>query len=517
MTERIKVFGGPGCGKTTIIKEFYRKYMREGHTPCDITVLSFRKSAASDLIAATFSYANVDEVVLKKHVGTIHSICYRLIGYPETLEASDYNEFINTNNYGKYLKNPNASFSNSEESAYSGDMFDLYTWLRNTCTPFESWKRYPGIENIKMPAGKVPEFLKNYEEYKKNTGKIDFSDMLQTVIDEQIPLDTPILMVDEFQDFTAQMYKIFNMWVQKCDSVLVAADPNQSIYEFWGGKPEYYFDFRAVEIVRPETFRLTEQLKTFSHRVLKAAGMTAPETRARASDGRCIYRIRYNDRFPVYDDEFHLVRCNYQAGAVALDLAKEGKLFTGLYGWSDGEIDAANAIILIKRGKALHFNHVKAIINLFPAKVLGIKGSKADLIDSLEKKYTPQLQTGTGILNAKVLDILFSSNPTRGMTRDGKLFKAKINGVKSRKETLTQKEASGRKILTIHGAKGLEADVVFLHTAITPRIKKLIALSKKDKQAEARVWYVGVTRPKKLLYIVTDAGHNYQLPGATLC
>ena len=45
-TGRIKVFGGPGCGKTTIIKEFYQKYLLEGYKPEDITVLSFRKTAA---------------------------------------------------------------------------------------------------------------------------------------------------------------------------------------------------------------------------------------------------------------------------------------------------------------------------------------------------------------------------------------------------------------------------------------------------------------------------------------
>ena len=517
LTEKIKFFGGPGCGKTSIIKDFYQKYLLEGYRANEITVLTFRKNAASDLIDATIYYAKVEEKVLKQHVGTIHSICNRLIGHPKKMEPEDYKVFIELNNYGKYFKIPGKSKADAEESVYSGDLFDLYSWLRNTCIPLDQWKKYPGLKNIKMPSSKVPEFFQKYEEYKKQIGKIDYSDMLQIVIDEQIPIDTPILMVDEFQDFTAQMYRIFEMWIPSCDFVLVAADPNQSIYEFWGGNADYYYNFDAVEIIRPETFRLTEQIKNFSHIILKYAGMTAPEIKARKADYNSIHNVRYDVQLPVYDEEFHLIRCNYQAQAIALSLAKDSKVFRGLCGWKNEEIDAANAIILIRQGKAISFDQMKAILNMFPAKMLGITGSKTDFINNLEKSYTPQLQTGTGILNEKILDILNSGDTTKRMLRDSVLFKAKINGIKKRTELITSKEVKRRAVLTIHGAKGLEATAVFLHTAITPRIQKALLIPGKESKAEARVWYVGATRAKKVIYLVTDAGKNYTLPGFPSC
>lgn len=517
MCEKIKFFGGPGCGKTSIIKDFYQKYMLDGYRADEITVLTFRKNAANDLIAATIPVAKMTEEALREHVGTIHSICYRLIGHPEIMAPGDYRAFIELNNYGKYLKNPTVSKTNVEESVYSGDLFDLYSWLRNTCTALDQWKRYPGTKNLKLPDSKVTEFLTKYEEYKKQVGKIDFSDMLQIVIEDQIPIDTPILMVDEFQDFTAQMYKIFEMWVHSCNSVLVAADPNQSIYEFWGGCTDYYYRFEAVEVIRHETFRLTEQMKNFSHKILKYAGMAAPETKARKADYNSIQTIRYDVQLPVYDEEFHLIRCNYQAHAISLSLANEGKVFSGLCGWKNEEIDAANAIILIRQGKVISFDQMKAVLNMFPTKMLGITGSKTDFINTLEKSYTPQLQTGTGILTENVLDIINSIDPTKGMVRDSVLFRAKINGVKNRDDLITFKDVKNRAVLTIHGAKGLEATAVFLHTAITPRIQKVLTIPGKESRAEARVWYVGATRAKQVLYLVTDAGKNYTLPGVTSC
>ena len=175
------------------------------------------------------------------------------------------------------------------------------------------------------------------------------------------------------------------------------------------------------------------------------------------------------------------------------------------------------AVISIRLGRAVSFDQMKAIIDLFPSKLLGVNGSKDGFISEIRKSYSPQLQTGTGILNSKILDILNSSDPTVGMVRDGVLFKAKINGVKKRKELITSTEVKNRNILTIHGAKGLEADAVFLHTAIPPRIQKTLLIPGKESQAEARVWYVGVTRPKNVLYLVTDAGKNYTLPGVPSC
>ena len=88
LTKKIKVFDGPGCDKTTIIKDFYQKYLLDGYEPTEITVLTFRKTAAADLINVTISCARLEEKKLKQHVGTIHSICYRLISYPEKMEQS---------------------------------------------------------------------------------------------------------------------------------------------------------------------------------------------------------------------------------------------------------------------------------------------------------------------------------------------------------------------------------------------------------------------------------------------
>jgi len=55
----------------------------------------------------------------------------------------------------------------------------------------------------------------------------------------------------------------------------------------------------------------------------------------------------------------------------------------------------------------------------------------------------------------------------------------------NRTHIITSDEVQNRKIMTIHGAKGLEADAVFLHLGITPEIRKVILMPGEDRRAEA--------------------------------
>lgn len=471
-----KILGSPGCGKTHYLKEIYQHYLQEGYKPEEITVLTFRKNAADDLINAIKPYTKLEEKEVKKHVGTIHSICLRLLGTPGVIDEDDLRVF--TEEFGYKFVN---RAQGAEESSRSGNLFDLYSWLRNTCTPFDHWRKYPGSDKIKIPAEQVTEFLKNYEFYKKQIGRIDYSDMLQDVIDKKIPLDTPILMVDEFQDLTAQMHQVFELWAETCKDVYIAGDPNQSIYGFFGGSPDYFRNWEAEEIVLGETYRLSEQINNYSRDLLKCHKMSAPDIKAVKVDSNVIFRVPYHIELPTFPSELHLTRCNYQAGALAIKLASEGKVFSApYYGWKDNEIDAANGIITLRT------------LN--------------------EAERTPQQMVALGKLYKNLLfDKIRSGNIFDGMTSNNKLLRAKLAGIMNRTCIITKEEVQNRKIMTIHGAKGLEADAVFLHLGITPEIRKAILLPGEDQRAEARVWYVGITRAKKVLYLIEDAKYNFPL------
>jgi superfamily I DNA/RNA helicase len=292
-------------------------------------------------------------------------------------------------------------------------------------------------------------------------------------------------MIDEFQDLTVQMNQVFNMWVESCEHVYIAGDPNQSIYGFFGGSPDFFTNWEAEEIVLDETFRLPEPIKNYSRDLLKCNKMIAPEMKAVATDSKVIIRAYYEAKLPSFPSELHLIRCNYQASAIAMKLAIEGKVFSGSYGWKDSEIDAANGIITLRTSNKAERT---------PQRIWAL--------GKLYKHINGQLFDSDKILSGNIFD---------GMITNNKLLRAKLAGIVNRTHIITPNEAMNRKIMTIHGAKGLEADAVFLHLGITPEIRKAILMPGEDQRAEARVWYVGITRAKKVLYLIEDINYGYPL------
>lgn len=519
MTVRIKILGSPGTGKTTKIKEFYRKFRETGYKQEEIKVATFRKSVANELVDVLIEPGTSKEE-LKTSVGTIHSFCYRILGCPQIIKPKDYADFIKEFKYGSYIKSKskkNIEIDDLEEVAYSGDVFDLYAWCKNMMLSPEYWYRYPGASNTILPKDRIPEFFKNFDEYKKRINRIDFTDMLQMVLDQGIQLDCSILMVDEFQDLTPQMNAVFEMWCKSCfiEKVVIAGDPFQSIYGFWGGSPDFFDRFEGIKIVLPNSHRLPQQIKDFSRAILRYQGMIAPDVTAKLGYGNVITNIHHSDPYPVYPTELHLIRANYQGAGIAMRLAKDGKVFGWTVnnqekGWTHDEINLANAIISLKAGMLyLPVEQLRSIVRHFPDEVLELPTTKEEF---LKNDLSEKILMTSWKPNEKVITILKSDNPTKGMLKSGLLFQERINGVKSRKDPIKHDEINNRRIMTIHAAKGLEADAVFLHTGITARTQKATVVTGKESKEESRVWYVGVTRARERLYLVQDEGHNYKLP-----
>jgi superfamily I DNA/RNA helicase len=507
MTKK-KYIAPPGCGKTTSLVAEYANHVYLGdYNANDVKCVTFRKPAANDLLKKVSS---VVEESVKEHVGTFHSICYRLIGRPPVLETKDLNQFAKDSGYAPYMRADIAT--DDEDSVYSGKLLDLYTWLMNTQTPVEKWYLYPGADNIPLPASKVPDFIINYEKFKQKIGKIDFSDMLEIVLSNEIPLDTPVLMVDEAQDQTKQVFRVFEMWAKKCESVIIAGDPFQSIYGFWGGSPDHFRQWDAKEIVRNESHRLLKPVWDLAVGILRNERQYPPEVIAKESTVNPVHYVEWDQMPPEHPgSELHLVRCNYQKGAIAMQLAQRGRVFGGLEGWDDTEISLANAIIRARIGAPLLPGDMQAMADSFPYKLFKFSGRKADFIEFLKLHYRPTLAEMNPHIKEELYNLLKSDMPATYINC-GKLRQAKINGILQRKSPIVSDELHNRKILTIHGAKGLEADSVYLHTGITPRIHRSLVFPSEDSQAEARVWYVGVTRTKQRLYVIKDAGYNYPFP-----
>ncbi|MGB3907273.1 MAG: UvrD-helicase domain-containing protein, partial [Methanomethylovorans sp.] len=454
-----KVHGCPGTGKTTTLLRRLEALLC-CYRPEDITVTTFRRTTARELIQA-FKGTQAQ---------TLHSLCRKLLNGPDIMSDRDYAKFGVTHGYK--IKRRDLS-----EDQVSGDPVDCYSWLRNTFTPIEDAYLYPGYDDISHVD--LDRFVTEYEGFKQEAGKVDFTDLLTMVMEDRTPLDTPVLMVDEYQDLTPLQDAVIKMWNTGTDNTIIAGDPAQSIYGVFGGSPELFKGFEVdTNTILEESHRLYTPIWGLARDTLAAERQDTPDIVTREAPYSPICDMSFDDPYPVHPGTvLHLVRCNYQAPAIALQLAEAGQLFSGLGGWSDNEIRLFNVILKMRAGEALQRFDMYTLLRYYP-----------DHVQATAEELKHHRTTNKPPITPGLYEIMRTPNPVAYIKDSGKLFNMKIlQALKSRKAPISYEDLTETRLLTIHGAKGAEADTVFLHTGITPKINKSIKIPGPDSEAEARV------------------------------
>ncbi len=142
--------------------------------------------------------------------------------------------------------------------------------------------------DIPLDAEKVAAVYAGYEKLKADRDGVtllDFDDLLLHTA-AAIENDAAIagefrdryrcFVVDEYQDVTPLQQRVLDAWLGERDDLTVVGDANQTIYSFTGASPRYLLDFTRrypeAMIVRLERdYRSTPQVVSLANRVIAAA------------------------------------------------------------------------------------------------------------------------------------------------------------------------------------------------------------------------------------------------------
>lgn len=508
-TQHVAIWGAPGTGKTHTLTG---KYIQESGKKLLVT---FRRETADNIRDMLTDLTG--NQITKDNVNTIHGTCYRLLGgkgYADLMESEDYQQFQEDTGYK--VDPPNRDTRNPGKST---GLVDCLGWLRNTGTHESKITMFPGWKNTKQSPDRAREALKAYEQWKKENGKLDFTDMLTGVLEQGLTPDCDLLMVDEFQDLTYLQYEIFKMWSEKIKHVIIAGDPLQSMYAFWGGSPDYFKQFPAEHVILNRSYRLPYEIWNYAVRIVKRDRMEVPEIEAGNHEGNIkhVSQSQYLKDIDSWKGEpgktvFHLVRANYQSPAIAHRMADNGILWSGLGGWSENEITVLNVLIRAKQSSdrpIISKHEILTLLEQFPISVFSYGGTKKSIKADIKKEQREDYGPLFG--GESLYKVLKSSDPVNYMSHKGDLKQSKFkNALIKYRNPVKWEDVQATTLTTIHGSKGLEADKVFLHTGITKNIKKGM---RRNRAEEARVFYVGITRAKNELITVKDKGENFPLPG----
>ena len=287
------IIAGPGTGKTAVMAAKIIRLIGEGIDPASILALSFTVKAAAEL------RDRILRVTEAPHVSTFHSFCvsvlreqYLAAGLPENFEILPENErkYLlerTCDESGIPLKDPSGW-----NSRRLGDYIDMRK--RYLLLPGESAKEISSIlpkglnsfmeERIRTEEDySVPESL--YAQYRRqlrSLGYVDYDGLISGTVRllaqrkdilDIYRLRFQHIFVDEYQDINFAQYALIRLLVPSGNhspSLSVIGDPNQAIYGF-RGSDKTFIDRFLIDYPEARCFELRKSFRCAGP-IIEAAG-----------------------------------------------------------------------------------------------------------------------------------------------------------------------------------------------------------------------------------------------------
>ena len=374
-----------------------------------------------------------------------------------------------------------------------------------------------------------------YEEVKTERGVIDFEDVLLLMVGilrehdevaQAVRGQYRHFVVDEYQDVNRLQQTLLELWLGERDDICVVGDPAQTIYSFTGASPQHLLGFRSrhpeartVELVR--NYRSTPQVVGLANLVLRGPGgerrSGAVELRAQRSDGPAPELVVADNepdeaagvaaRVSALLDEGHpaseiavLFRTNGQSEGFESALAERGIPYLVRGGerfFSRKEV--RDALVLL-RGAARSDDGEVPLPDLVRDVLLGAGWTREPPTSGgAARERWESLAALAGLA-----DDVHAADPTARLP-------ALVSELDERASAQHAPTVQGVTLASLHAAKGLEWDTVFLVGCSEGLLPITMADTPEAVEEERRLLYVGVTRARQRL-VLSYAGAR--TPGA---
>ncbi|MEU6758980.1 ATP-dependent DNA helicase UvrD2 [Streptomyces sp. NPDC046685] len=375
----------------------------------------------------------------------------------------------------------------------------------------------------------VAQIYGTYEQLKRDRAMIDFEDVLLLTVGilqdrhdiaEQIRAQYQHFVVDEYQDVSPLQQRLLDLWLGDRDSLCVVGDASQTIYSFTGATPDHLLNFRTrypqatvVKLVRD--YRSTPQVVHLANGLLNQAKGRAAEHRLelisqRESGPDPVY-AEYPDEPAEAEGVAHRIRDLIAAGVPAGEIAVLYRINAQSEVYEQALADAGVPYQL--RGAERFFERQevqKAILALRGAARSGGNDPLLDDIVELGSQvravlsstgWTSEPPAGSGAVRDQWESVaaLVRLAEDFARTHPGATLADLTIELEERKAAQHAPTIQGVTLASLHAAKGLEWDAVFLAGLTDGMIPITYAKTDEQIEEERRLLYVGVTRARSHL------------------
>jgi DNA helicase-2/ATP-dependent DNA helicase PcrA len=106
-------------------------------------------------------------------------------------------------------------------------------------------------------------FVERLERFKRAENLLDFTDLLERVLELGLRPDVDVAFIDEAQDLSPLQAAVCEAWFEPCARSYVAGDEDQAVYSFQGAEPAWLLDLTRRR--EPEILRQSHRVPVIAH------------------------------------------------------------------------------------------------------------------------------------------------------------------------------------------------------------------------------------------------------------
>ncbi|WP_408015825.1 ATP-dependent DNA helicase UvrD2 [Rhodococcus chondri] len=529
------VLAGAGTGKTRTITRRIAHLVADGHVAAgQVLAVTFTARAAGEM-RSRLRVLGVGGSGSQVQARTFHAAALRQLRYfwPQVVGETPW-QLLDRKFAVVSQAAHRAGFATDTDTVR--DLLSEIEWAKGSLIAPEDYPAAVARARREPPAdaARVAAVYSGYEALKiRDEGMyLDFDDLLlhtaaalednSTVADE-FRDRYRCFVVDEYQDVTPLQQRVLDAWLGDRDDLTVVGDANQTIYSFTGATPKYLLDFSRrfpdATVVRLERdYRSTPQVVNLANRVIGEARGRIAGTRLQLIGQRS---AGPEPTFAEYDDEPAEAQATAKAiakllrqGVTASEIAVLYRINAQSEAYEQAFTEAG--IPYQVRGGEGFFNRteVRQAVNAL-RQVAGREDLPDDadrgtnLVTLVRAALVPLGLTDTEPAGTQARERWASMTALVALTEEllehepDLTLAALLRDLAARAEARQPPTVQGVTLASLHAAKGLEWDAVFLVGLTDGTLPITHVTGDKDTppdeagiEEERRLLYVGVTRAR---------------------
>ena len=369
-----------------------------------------------------------------------------------------------------------------------------------------------------MDLADVMKIYANYDELKSARGFLDFEDVLLVTVGalqtrpdilDEVHSAYRWFTVDEFQDVNPLQHRLLTLWRGDRDDVCAVGDVSQTIYSFTGASADYLVNFRtefpdATEVRLVNCYRCTPEIVSKANAVIVQAHSRAAVTlRSMREPGVEPTVQSYSDEVAEATAVAETISTHLRNGISARDIAVLFRMNA-----QSADLEAAlsaRGIAVVMRGAERFFDRPEVREGVTrirgAARAGGATGVLGDEVRGILSAagWAAERPQGSGAVRERweslaALVTLADENPQWDLP-------AFVTELDHRSEAQHAPAADAVTLSSLHSAKGLEWQVVFIVGCSDGLLPLSNADSPDEIEEERRLLYVGMTRAKSYLHL----------------